>query len=116
MHVASSGMRARKTWHRKLLASGIKIAYSTRNPATHRVYRVKIGGREGMFDRISDLWCKKMHSQAMWPIHGHYICPKCLREHQVPWEGPVDPALDYLDPKLRDAGIPIATSTTPFLV
>jgi hypothetical protein len=57
-----------------------------------------------------------MHSKAMWPIHGHYICPQCLREHQVPWEGPVDPALDYPDPGLRDAGIPIATSTTPSLV
>ena len=23
----------------------------------------------------------------MWPIHGKYICPQCLREYPVAWEG-----------------------------
>jgi hypothetical protein len=27
-----------------------------------------------------------MHSKAMWPIHGKYICPDCLREYPVAWE------------------------------
>ena len=27
-----------------------------------------------------------MHSRAMWPIHGKYICPDCLREYPVVWE------------------------------
>lgn len=26
-----------------------------------------------------------MHSKAMWPIHGKYICRVCLREHPVSW-------------------------------
>lgn len=28
-----------------------------------------------------------MHSKAMWPIHGKYVCPDCLREHPVEWTG-----------------------------
>ena len=39
-----------------------------------------------MWNQISELWCKKMHSKAMWPIHGKYICPDCLREYPVAWE------------------------------
>ncbi len=38
-----------------------------------------------MWDRISVWWCKSMHSKAMWPIHGKYICPDCLREYPVAW-------------------------------
>ena len=36
---------------------------------------------------ISEIWCKTMHTRAMWPIHGRYICPDCLREFPVAWEG-----------------------------
>ena len=36
---------------------------------------------------IAQVWCKTMHSKAMWPIHGKYICPTCLREYPVVWEG-----------------------------
>jgi hypothetical protein len=33
-----------------------------------------------------------MHNDdAMWPIHGKYICKRCLREYTVTWEGPVAP-------------------------
>ncbi len=39
-------------------------------------------------NRISEFWCKRMHSKAMWPIHGKYICPQCLRSYPVVWEGP----------------------------
>lgn len=28
-----------------------------------------------------------MHSKAMWPIHGKYVCPDCLREYPVAWTG-----------------------------
>ena len=45
-----------------------------------------------MWNRIANLWCKKMHSEAMWPIHGKYICPRCLREHALEWEGPATAA------------------------
>lgn len=34
---------------------------------------------------IGQVWCKKMHRGAMWPIHGRYVCPQCLREHPVAW-------------------------------
>jgi hypothetical protein len=40
-----------------------------------------------MWERISAAWCRKMHDEAMWPMHGRYICRKCLREHRVTWEG-----------------------------
>ena len=62
-----------------------------------------------MMNWISQLWCKKMHSQAMWPIHGKYICPQCLREYPVAWEGPASPA-EYA-PSLRKANLPIASTT-----
>jgi hypothetical protein len=39
-----------------------------------------------MMNWISELWCKAAHSQPMWPIHGKYICSKCLREYPVAWE------------------------------
>jgi hypothetical protein len=40
-----------------------------------------------MWNRIADLWCRKMHNEAMWPIHGKYVCKRCLREYPVAWEG-----------------------------
>jgi hypothetical protein len=40
-----------------------------------------------MWDRIADLWCRKMHNEAMWPIHGKYVCKRCFREYPVEWEG-----------------------------
>jgi hypothetical protein len=38
-----------------------------------------------MWDRHSEAWCKSMHSKAMWPMHGKYICPECFREYPVAW-------------------------------
>jgi hypothetical protein len=39
-----------------------------------------------MWDRFAEFWCRNMHSKTMWPIHGKYICPDCLREYPVAWE------------------------------
>lgn len=39
-----------------------------------------------MWNRVSELWCRTFHARAMWPIHGKYICPTCLREYPVAWE------------------------------
>jgi len=61
-----------------------------------------------MRNRISELWCKRMHSQPMWPIHGKYICSQCLREYPVAWEGPASPA-EYA-PSLRKTISPIPPS------
>jgi hypothetical protein len=41
-----------------------------------------------MLSWISGVWCKTMHRQAMWPIHGRYLCPTCLHEYVVDWEQP----------------------------
>lgn len=27
----------------------------------------------------------------MWPMHGVYICPRCLRKHQVAWDESSEP-------------------------
>jgi hypothetical protein len=59
-----------------------------------------------MFERFAILWCKTMHSRAMWPIHGYYVCPDCLRRYAVAWRLPAEG--EYADPALRDAGIPSA--------
>ena len=47
----------------------------------------RVGGAQGvyMWDRISEVWCKSMHSKAMWPMHGKYTCPDCFREFPVEW-------------------------------
>jgi len=37
------------------------------------------------WSRITDFWCQLMHPSPMWPIHGHYQCPKCKRIYRVPW-------------------------------
>ena len=59
-----------------------------------------------MLNRISELWCRKMHTRAMWPIHGKYICRDCMREYTVTWEGPAS-ASEYADPELRNAAYPV---------
>jgi hypothetical protein len=47
-----------------------------------------------MWNRIADLWCRKMHTEAMWPIHGRYLCKRCLREHPVEWEDRFTPVAE----------------------
>jgi hypothetical protein len=39
-----------------------------------------------MFEWFARVWCKRAHTRAMWPIHGHYICAQCLRQYPVFWE------------------------------
>ena len=52
-----------------------------------------------MFHWIRLTWCRNMHDQAMWPMHGKYICSRCLCEHAVKWE-----AVETLPKNLRPAG------------
>ena len=58
-----------------------------------------------MWERISEIWCRRMHSRAMWPIHGKYLCRRCLRQHAVTWEGRVR-AAEYADPAARERQYP----------
>ena len=36
--------------------------------------------------RVGHSWCASFHPAPMWPINGHYICPKCQRQFRVLWE------------------------------
>lgn len=60
---------------------------------------------------ISEFWCRNMHTKAMWPIHGKYVCPQCLREHPVAWEAPFRNA-GYDNVPMRKPEIPIATTVS----
>jgi hypothetical protein len=55
-----------------------------------------------MLNWIRSTWCKSMHTETMWPMHGKYICSRCLREYPVAWEGPATVA-EYADVSLRHA-------------
>ena len=37
-------------------------------------------------DKLGNLWCELMHDAPNWPIHGHYTCQVCGRQHLVGWE------------------------------
>lgn len=39
-------------------------------------------------ERIADFWCQAMHTEIMWPSHGHYDCLTCGRRYRVCWEEP----------------------------
>lgn len=60
---------------------------------------------------IAELWCKKMHNRAMWPIHGRYICQDCLREYPVEWEGRAR-AEEYGDPAWQPATVRVNSTVT----
>jgi hypothetical protein len=53
-----------------------------------------------MLNWIRSTWCNSLHNEAMWPMHGKYVCPRCLCEHPVPWE---TPASGYADVPMRHA-------------
>ena len=38
--------------------------------------------------RLLDWMCRYLHGEPMLPIHGKYVCRKCLREHPCHWEIP----------------------------
>ena len=54
-----------------------------------------------------------MHTRAMWPIHGKYVCQVCLREYPVEWEGSPK-ATEYADPGLRKTAIALAPNANSF--
>jgi hypothetical protein len=35
---------------------------------------------------VAELWCRLMHAEPMWPVHGHYRCRLCWREYPARWE------------------------------
>ena len=39
-----------------------------------------------LFNQLGTWWCMRMHSTAMWPLHGKYRCRTCLREFAVEFE------------------------------
>jgi hypothetical protein len=64
-----------------------------------------------MLNWISGAWCKTMHRrEAMWPIHGRYLCPKCLHVFEVKWQAPYVSAQQAPPPSHSELSIP---STAP---
>ena len=61
-------------------------------PLNQEAEGVRVGGDatrlEFMIKRIGELWCKKVHARPMWPMHGRYLCSRCLREYPVAWGAP----------------------------
>jgi hypothetical protein len=39
-----------------------------------------------MFKWMRRAWCKRVHGRPMWPMHGKYMCSRCLQEYPVFWE------------------------------
>jgi len=35
---------------------------------------------------MENLWCRFMHDEPMWPIHGQYECRTCGQHHRVRWD------------------------------
>ena len=33
--------------------------------------------------RIGIVWCRLMHNEPMWPVHGWYECRTCGRHHRA---------------------------------
>jgi hypothetical protein len=61
-----------------------------------------------MLNRISRAWCKTMHRrQAMWPIHGRYLCPKCLCAHEVKWQDAYVSVRQTQPPSCGELSIPV---------
>lgn len=62
-------------------------------------------------DTIGALWCSLMHDSPRWPIHGHYECSVCGRQHRVPWaEAESTPTAGVRHaplPSLRSATLPV---------
>ena len=38
------------------------------------------------FSFLGRAWCRTMHRNARWPIHGEYECSTCFRRYRVEWE------------------------------
>jgi len=70
-----------KTLHREQEGFGHYIAVPC-SGMTNRNSRV----RRTFWSYIADLWCRLMHPDPMWPLHGYYRCAACWREYPVPWE------------------------------
>src|SRR5580698_7020546 len=64
-----------------------------------------------MMQRLSLAWCRTVHRGAMWPIHGFYICPRCLRKHAVVWDESNEPLRTAPEPASQ-ADLSIASTIT----
>ena len=43
----------------------------------------KLGHR---YSRTIEAWCRMMHENVTWPLHGRYHCRRCHRSYAVPWD------------------------------
>ena len=52
--------------------------------------RRKKTGMIALWERASITWCGIFRSGTLWPVHGHYRCPACLRIYAVRWQEGVE--------------------------
>lgn len=41
---------------------------------------------QSLSSALGELWCRAMHTDAMWPVKGEYRCRTCFRTYKVAWE------------------------------
>jgi len=56
---------------------------------TNLTFASSFAGQQSTAGKFGVLWCDLMHDAPMWPIHGRYICSRCLRQHPVAWDRPI---------------------------
>ena len=64
-----------------------------------------------MIDWIAKTWCMTMHRRAMWPIHGRYVCPQCLRETRLNW-GDAEPSTQPVAKTAQDSSLTAVSTVT----
>ncbi len=43
------------------------------------------GRSRSLLSAAGEFWCRLMHNEVTWPVHGRYRCQRCHREYPVPW-------------------------------
>ena len=54
-----------------------------------------------MFESVLRWWCRAMHNNVLYPVHGKYICGVCLRQWPVPWAEPEKTSRVNLRPQVQ---------------
>ena len=68
-----------------------KLAFPVISRSAAEVQPVKWGGDVigqigRRWTRTAVLWCRVMHDNVTWPLHGSYQCRHCHRTYVAPWD------------------------------
>ncbi len=58
-----------------------------------------------LLSQIGRTWCRAMHRKPLWPMHGEYECPVCMRRYPVPWADSVSSQSPRPVEPLRSSGM-----------